>query len=118
MKAPLPGGDFPVNGTAELIAALQRAYPFVAPNLLHRWVRSYGSRVSAMLGTATSPEDLGIDFGHAPYGLEVDYLIDSEWARTAEDILWRRSKLGLRFNAMEYRTLAQYVASRGADDMF
>jgi glycerol-3-phosphate dehydrogenase len=116
MAAPLPGGDFPLNGVAELTATLQRDYPFLAPNILRRWVRSYGSRVPALLGTAASKQDLGIDFGHGLYAAEVDYLIDTEYARTADDILWRRSKLGLRFNDAECQTLAQYVASRVANE--
>jgi len=116
MAAPLPGGDFPLNGVAELTATLQRDYPFLEPNILRRWVRSYGSRVPALLGTAASKQDLGIDFGHGLYAAEVDYLIDTEYARTADDILWRRSKLGLRFNDAECQTLAQYVASRVANE--
>lgn len=117
LTAPLPGGDFPVDGVADLTAALQRDYPFLAPALLHRWVRSYGSRVSAMLGSASSTHDLGEDFGHGLYAVEVNYLIDTEWARTADDILWRRSKLGLRFDDTEFQALAQYVASRVTNEV-
>lgn len=109
-RAPLPGGDFPVDGVAEVTADLQRAYPFVAQNILHRWVRSYGSRVSALLGNASCIEDLGGDFGHGLYALEVDYLIKTEWARSADDILWRRSKLGLRFNPNEIQNLIEYIS--------
>jgi glycerol-3-phosphate dehydrogenase len=80
--------------------------------LVHRWVRSYGTRTASILEAAQSHADLGDDFGHGLYAVEVDYLIDHEWARTAEDILWRRSKLGLRFSAAEIEMLETYVTAK------
>ena len=65
-----------------------------------------------VLGEAQSPADLGRHFGATLYAREVDYLMDWEWARTADDVLWRRSKLGLRFNAHERAELAGYMAER------
>jgi glycerol-3-phosphate dehydrogenase len=91
---------------------LQRAYPFLPASLTHRWVRSYGTLTRSILADAHSIADLGTHFGHGLYAREVDYLIGQEWARSASDILWRRSKLGLRFSAEETANLESYVASK------
>ena len=73
-------------------------------------MRSYGTRAHVWLRSAESLADLGQHFGHGLYAAEVNYLIASEWAQTAEDILWRRSKLGLRFTAEQAATLESYVS--------
>jgi glycerol-3-phosphate dehydrogenase len=112
LTQPLPGGDFPMNGASELANEILREHPFLSQPLVHRWVRSYGSRVTGLLAGARSVDDLGADLGHGLYAAEVDYLIDHEWARTAQDILWRRSKLGLRFTDAEVHNLESYVATR------
>ena len=78
-------------------------------SLVHRWVRSYGTKARSFLSNASALADLGTDFGHGLYAVEVDYLVDHEWAQSAEDILWRRSKLGLRFAEVETRKLQDYV---------
>ena len=75
-------------------------------------VRSYGTRVKDLLATARSLDDLGADLGHGLYAAEVDYLINHEWARTAQDILWRRSKLGLRFTDPEVDNLETYITAK------
>ena len=80
--------------------------------LVHRWVRSYGTKTRAFLSNASALADLGTAFGHGLYAVEADYLIDHEWAQSAEDMLWRRSKLGLRFNTEETQKLEDYVVSR------
>ena len=70
-------------------------YPFLEPGLVWRLCRAYGTRVDFLLSNVARQEDMGIDFGAGLSQREVDYLIENEWAETAEDILWRRSKLGL-----------------------
>jgi glycerol-3-phosphate dehydrogenase len=109
LRAALPGGDFPINGAANLATTLERDFRFLPPSLVHRWVRSYGTRTRTMLSSAKLLSDLGTDFGHDLYAAEVDYLIDHEWAKSADDILWRRSKLGLRFSVAATQKLEKYV---------
>ncbi len=109
---PLPGGDFPQGGAQALAADYARAYPFLAAEWIDRLVKAYGTLARQWLGTARSLEELGAHFGHGLTAAEVDYLIGREWARSAGDILWRRSKLGLRFDAGQAEALADHVASR------
>ena len=106
---PLPGGDFAMDGMPELAAALLAEYRFLGGAVISRLVRSYGTRARVWLADAQSTADLGKDFGHGLYQAEVDYLINTEWAQSAEDILWRRSKLGLRFTDAESANLSKYV---------
>lgn len=94
----LPGGDFPVDGVDALCRDLQQRYPFLSARWALRLVRAYGTQARDMLGEAASVEDLGEDFGATLFEREVRWLIDREYARRAEDVLWRRSKLGLRVN--------------------
>ncbi|WP_040325453.1 glycerol-3-phosphate dehydrogenase [Aurantimonas manganoxydans] len=105
---PLPGGDFAVDGVGALETALRQAAPELDAATIHRLVRSYGTDAATFARTGA----LGRDFGHGLYQAEIDWLIAEEWARTAEDILWRRTKLGLRFRADETDALAQYVTQR------
>lgn len=93
--AALPGGDF--SSREVLRGVLQQDFPWVPPALLERWLGHYGTCTRALLGNACCLEDLGEDFGAALHEREVVYLQEQEWAHTAQDILWRRSKLGLRF---------------------
>lgn len=105
----LPGGDFPMEGAAALAASVFTDYPFLPDELIRRLVRTYGTRARTWLGKARSLADLGEYFGHGLYVREVDYLITNEWARSADDILWRRTKLGLRFTPDEISALEHYV---------
>lgn len=116
-NAPLPGGDFPIDGATQLAASLAVEYPFLHQKVIRRLVRSYGTYARKWLGTAQSVADLGSHFGHGLYQSEVDYLITHEWAQSAEDILWRRTKLGLRFSDSEYQVLDNYLAAQIASDM-
>jgi glycerol-3-phosphate dehydrogenase len=93
--ATLPGGDMPRADFAAYLAAARREHPWVPEALLRRWARAYGTRLAAITSGASRLEDLGADLGGGLYEAEVGYLVDHEWARTAEDILWRRSRLGL-----------------------
>jgi glycerol-3-phosphate dehydrogenase len=108
-REPLPGGDFPLKGFAALKADLQRRYPFLAGRDADRIARAYGTRASRWLGEARRWDDLGRIFGAGLSEAEVAYLRHEEWARTDEDILWRRTKLGLRLDAAQQQALAEYL---------
>lgn len=108
----LPGGDFPVDGAAELVARLQAGFPFLPARLAQRLVRTYGTEAFLMLDGAQSLADLGRDFGAGLSETEVNWLIANEFACTAEDILWRRTKLGLHMNDNQIRELEAFVGSR------
>ena len=79
-----------------------------------RLCRAYGSLVPALMGDAASWADMGQDFGSGLTEREVEYLIEHEFAQTAEDVLWRRSKLGLHMSEAERTTLEKWFAKRGA----
>ncbi len=110
--APLPGGDFPVTGAAALKTQYAEQYPFLDPASLDRITKAYGTHAQIWLGDAKSLADLGQNFASGLSAAEVDYLIGHEWAQTAEDILWRRSKLGLHFSADQTQQLSQYLTQR------
>jgi glycerol-3-phosphate dehydrogenase len=112
--AALPGGDFPVQGRAALTAMLAARYPFLAAEDAQRMTAAYGTRAPTWLCEARTWGDLGQDFGGGLSAAEVDYCIDREWARTAEDMLWRRSKLGLRIGIAGRAALHDYMAARCA----
>ncbi len=108
----LPGGDFPVNGVGALTANLQNDYPFLTPFWAARLIRAYGTEAEAILGAARDAKDLGRDFGATLRQAEVEWLMDREFARTAEDVVWRRNKLGLRLSAEQIAELDAWMASR------
>ena len=103
----LPGGDF--SNQASLLAQLNGNYPWLSIEMCARYVRSYGTLSYQILSNAKALADLGQHFGAGLYALEVDYLVAHEWACSVEDILWRRSKLGLWFNATQKADLAEYL---------
>jgi glycerol-3-phosphate dehydrogenase len=107
---PLPGGHFATDGRADLVRALRAAYPFLAPGDCERMVAAYGTRAAGILTGARRAEDLGVRFGGGLTEAEVRYLMQEEWARTATDILWRRSGLGLRMSAGDAATLDLWMA--------
>jgi len=109
--AALPGGDFPIDGLDPLKAALAADYAFLGAHDVDRIARAYGTRARAWLGDAQGWQALGRDFGGGLTAAEVDYLRAEEWAVSADDILWRRSKLGLRLSAEQQAALAEYLAS-------
>ncbi|HEY0213174.1 MAG TPA: glycerol-3-phosphate dehydrogenase [Paenirhodobacter sp.] len=108
-RVALPGGDFPVDGVAALIARVQARYPFLTPAHAARLVRTYGTDSFGVLGDAWTAADLGPDFGATLTGVEVAWLISHEYARTAEDILWRRTRLGLHMTEDQRQALATYL---------
>ena len=94
-RSSLPGGEMLVDGHNDLYQTLYENYPFLTNETLHRLIRSYGLMTTNIFGDTDSIESLGIDFGSGLYEKEVKYLIEKEWARFSDDILYRRSKLGL-----------------------
>ncbi|MBA4008665.1 MAG: glycerol-3-phosphate dehydrogenase [Erythrobacter sp.] len=110
--APLPGGDFGMTEAGAKIAELAARYPFLSPAQAQRLIRLYGTCAFAVLGDATTRADLGEDFGHGLTAAEVDYLMRAEWAQEPDDILWRRTKLGLHFTEAETARLAAYLTER------
>lgn len=108
----LPGGNFPVGGTMAVAAELQLDYPFLPLALAQRLARAYGTDGAAILGAARDMSDLGPDFGAGLTAAEVRWLMDREFARTAEDVLWRRSKLGLRLEAQQVKRLEDWMAAQ------
>jgi glycerol-3-phosphate dehydrogenase len=93
--ARLPGGDMPNADFDAFLTALLMSRSWLPPALAQRYARAYGTRLERVLGTARSLRDLGEPMGEGLYEAEVDYLVQNEWALTADDILWRRTKLGL-----------------------
>jgi glycerol-3-phosphate dehydrogenase len=110
----LPGGDFPIDGAAGLAADLLHKYPFLDAEVARRLVRAYGRDAFVWLGDAADARALGQDFGSSLSEREVDYLMREEWAMTAEDVLWRRSKLGLSFDAEHTQRLASFMTQRAS----
>src|SRR3979411_295968 len=110
-KSPLPGGDLDVSAVAALTAELVRGYPFLSSAHANRLAHAYGTRASKLLGNAKSMTDLGQSFGATLTESEVRYLMSSEWACTAEDIVWRRSKLGLRLSPAEIAAIDDWIAA-------
>ncbi|MDB5653257.1 MAG: hypothetical protein JWQ94_870 [Tardiphaga sp.] len=111
----LPGGDFGVSALDALIAELRRDYPFLTQAHANRLARAYGTRAARMLGPAKSLADLGQAFGATLTEREVNYLIANEFAVTADDIVWRRSKLGLRMSAAEIAALQDWIATNHSE---
>ena len=110
--APLPGGDFPVGGFAQLVADMTRRLPWAAP-VLPRLCRAYGTRAQRILADGASLADLGEQFGPYLYEAELVYLTEHEFARSAQDVLWRRSKLGLHLTDAERERVEAWFAARG-----
>jgi len=110
----LPGGDFPVDGFYGLVAETISRWPFLATPHAHRLVRAYGRRVERILRDAQTMDELGPRFAGDLTGAELRYLITEEWAESAEDVLWRRTKLGLKATAEERLAMARFMAEVGA----
>lgn len=108
---PLPGGDMP-DGYAAFAAAMQERYPWLPADLCTRWCRLYGTRIRDVLDSAGSLRDLGELLAPGLYEAEVDYLVRHEFVTAAEDILWRRTRLGLRLTGAETGRLQAYLARR------
>ncbi len=112
--ASLPGGDFPVEGFEGLVERLCASRPWLDRKLARRLARAYGTRAEALLEGARAMADLGEVFGADLTEREVAWLMAQEWAMTAEDVLFRRSKLGLRFSAEQRQALDDYMTAQAA----
>ena len=109
-NAPLPGGDLSLEDAEHLSDALARDHPFLGPALARRLARLHGTAARTILGDATRMEDLGRQFGAGLTEREVRHLMETEWARSAADVAWRRTKLGLRMSAQEIDALDAFMA--------
>ncbi|WP_420547962.1 glycerol-3-phosphate dehydrogenase [Curvivirga sp.] len=112
MGATLPGGDFAHNGREDLAARIKSAHNYLPDEMITRWVRSYGTYAFNILKNVSSLADMGEHFGGTLYAAEVDYLMKEEFAVTAEDVLYRRSKQGLIFNSDAEEKLASYMIAK------
>jgi glycerol-3-phosphate dehydrogenase len=112
--AHLPGGDFPVEGFEGLVERITAARPWLDRKLARRLARAYGTRAETLLEGAKAMADLGRVFGADLTEREVSWLMNQEWAVSAEDVLFRRSKLGLRFSPEQRRALDDYMAAKAA----
>jgi len=108
----LPGGDLPDADFERFLRDVASRWPWLPQALRLRLARAYGSRMQRFLGAATCVADLGEAVLPGLYAAEVDYLIGEEWAQTAEDILWRRSKLGLHLGPEAPAILDRWIAAR------
>lgn len=107
----LPGGEN-MESVEQLMQEIRAQVTDASEALAKRWATAYGSRIWNILGEAVSIDQLGLSFGHGLFAKEVDYLCRFEWVTTSEDILWRRSKLGLSFTQIEMNQLDAYLVSK------
>jgi glycerol-3-phosphate dehydrogenase len=108
-RAALPGGDF--ADFAALREKMGRRYPWAPAGLLDRQTRAYGTRIDRILGRAAAVADMGEEVADGLFAAELRYLVDEEWARTAEDVLWRRTKLGLHLPVNDQRRVEEWLAA-------
>ena len=111
---PLPGGDLPDADFDAFVSTLRRDHPGLPERLIRRLARLYGTCARKVLKDAGTVPDLGVRFGADLTEAEVRYLMDEEWARTADDIVWRRTKLGLRMTADEIAGLGRWMQGQRA----
>ena len=109
--ATLPGGDFAPEDFDRKVFELGQRYPFLPPQLSRRLMRAYGTRAFELVMGARSLADLGRDFGAGLTEAELRYLLREEWAETAEDVVWRRSKLGLRLSESQTAAIDAFMAT-------
>jgi glycerol-3-phosphate dehydrogenase len=112
-SASLPGGDLPNADFEAFLTAVQAERPWLPVALARRYARAYGTRITCILDGARSIDDLGEHLGDGLYEAEVDYLVREEWAVSEEDVLWRRSKLGLHVGAATVRRLQDWLERSG-----
>ena len=109
-QVPLPGGEF--ASKQQLTDELNQAFPWLSDKQVQRFVRQYGKLCYVFLQGKSSVSELGQDFGSGMHQAEVDYLIEHEWARTLEDVIWRRTKQGLRLSEAQKANLEQYIVEK------
>ncbi len=106
----LPGGDF--ESMEALLRQLAEAHSWAPDQLLARLARTYGTKSFVMLAQSKTIDDLGMCFSDDLYKIEVDYVMDCEWAKTVDDVIWRRTKLGLRLTESQKKHLEDYISDR------
>lgn len=111
--AALPGGDIADANFAAFLAARRAQHPWVPLDLMIRWARAYGTRVDTIIGTASQLSDLGAAVAPNLYEAELEYLCAHEWAQTEQDVLWRRTKLGLHLDDDAKAAVAAWLKARG-----
>jgi glycerol-3-phosphate dehydrogenase len=112
-RARLPGGDLPEGSLAVFLRTTERRYPWLPARMRRRCAHAYGTRLERVLGSAGALADLGRELLPQLYEREVEYLCREEFARTAEDILWRRSKLGLHLGGADPAVLGRWLEAHG-----
>jgi glycerol-3-phosphate dehydrogenase len=112
-SSPLPGGAIGSGGMLGFVSTLVSQYPSLPADLLRGLARRHGSNLAAVLADARVPADLGIDFGGGLCEREVEYFVRQEWARSVEDIIWRRTKAGLRLKPGDAEALARWLDAHG-----
>lgn len=110
INKPLPGGDIKDN-ILSFQKKVKTQFSWLPDTIINRYVKNYGTRLFLILQNATGLTDLGIEFGAGLYQKEIEYLIAQEWAHTAEDILWRRTKLGLHFSQEQVKKLEEWLTT-------
>ncbi len=114
-RVAMPGGDFPTDGVPALRSALKASFPFLSDYWAARLIRAYGTEAATLLGDATSAADLGQDFGATLTEAEVRWLMTHEFATRAADVVWRRTKLGLRLTPEQIAVLDGYMTKTEPD---
>jgi len=112
-SATLPGGDVPEGSFAVFLRTLERRYSWLPGNVRRRYAHAYGTRITRVLGDAVRLSDLGAEVLPQLYERELEYLCREEFARTSEDILWRRSKLGLHYLKLDSSALTRWLERHG-----
>ena len=115
--AVLPGGDLPGGSFAVFLRTLERRYPWLPAPLRVRYAQAYGTRIERVVGSASSLEGMGEELVPQLFAREVEYLCNEELALTAQDILWRRTKLGLHLRGHSTRRLEDWLESRARDSV-
>lgn len=114
--SPLPGGDLPHGNFTEFHEQFRQQYPWLEEELATHYTRNYGTLAHQILKGARNLTDLGESFDHHLYQREVEYLINHEWAQTAEDILWRRTKFGINFSSVGQKKLSNFFSNQLAEE--
>ena len=117
-NVPLPGGDFDPAGPERIPAELAARYAWLEETLRTSLARAYGTRAFRLLGNATTLQDLGTHFGAGLYGRELRYLVATEWAQEPDDILWRRTRLGLRLDQAHVAALDDWLTAHLENGLF
>ena len=113
-EVPLPGGDLPEGGFAAFLAQVRARWPFLPADVAERMAHAYGTRLAQIIGPAQSWAELGEDLGSGLTAAELRYLAQHEWVRSAEDVLWRRTKLGLAASPELAERVARWLADQSA----